>query len=704
MNPQVTVVLLEWESMEHLACQIALWHQQTEKPHVLVVDTQLDARWSAWLHSLELEGVTFLSLRGADHLSLEVALAAVQTPWVAFGHSPDREDALDRLLRGEGASGVEMFPAGADASFVRRGLVGAKRVLCDLARLEQLIGDHGGREGRMELIRLKNALVTGPKSLFEQMGAPAALRRKRQAAAPAPAVECNVPDKPRDTDLSVVIAVHNQLALTRQCIQSVRADVPDAEIIVVDNGSTDGTGEWLERGGIRAVRWGENRGVAAAWNAGLHRAQGELLCVLNNDATVRPGGLRALMAAARRTGIACVQGGVLNTKLEFVGHTSDVEESTYPDGCCLVFRRDVWVDFDETFFAYCEDTDWGLRARKLGYRWEIVPGSVDHLGSATSSGMDMGAVKERSETILKERWRGKGVGERILVRRWAALGDVVMATAALRFLRRKNPAARIELWTEPVIAEALQGIRCVDAVITEPEGEYTRTIDLDGAYEDLEIGGFCMHPALAFCQQIDRIPADAYELPDVEELEGWAEERLPGDSYVALGIRSATRSKVNWSEKGWVELVRLMPETTFVALDPHPQPCLEVKGTYTGPRLYDEPNVVDLTGQTPTARHVMALLRRCHTCVSVDTGMLHLAAGDSRRTVALVASGPGWARAPLSGDTRVIQGQAPCYPCVFSAQCPREGAHCLSHVTGQQVREALLSLWGTPAEPDGRKG
>ena len=189
--------------------------------------------------------------------------------------------------------------------------------------------------------------------------------------------------------LSVVIAVYNQWRYTEVCLRSLRASVPSAEVVVVDNGSTDETSRRLAGEPIRVLRFPENRGVAPAWNAGLREATGNLLAVLNNDTEIRPGGMRLLSRAAWETGIAAMQGGRLDREIVFAGYTT--QEADYPDGCCLLFRRDVWNavgEFDEGFApAYSEDSDWGLRAWARGYGWTLCPDTILHHGQRTSAGM-----------------------------------------------------------------------------------------------------------------------------------------------------------------------------------------------------------------------------------------------------------------------------------------------------------------------------
>jgi glycosyltransferase involved in cell wall biosynthesis len=102
---------------------------------------------------------------------------------------------------------------------------------------------------------------------------------------------------------SIIVPCWNQLEFTRQCIVALRNHTrPPWELIVIDNGSTDGTGAYLS--GVQdaaavpvaVIANGENRGFPAAVNQGLHQARGEFLVLLNNDVVVTDAWLDQLAA------------------------------------------------------------------------------------------------------------------------------------------------------------------------------------------------------------------------------------------------------------------------------------------------------------------------------------------------------------------------------------------------------------------------
>jgi GT2 family glycosyltransferase len=213
--------------------------------------------------------------------------------------------------------------------------------------------------------------------------------------------------------ISVVVVNWNRIELLRACLNSLKGQegVP-YEVIVVDNGSSDGSAEMAERDfGVHVIRNTENRGFCAANNQGIEVAKGDFVGLLNNDAEAEPGWLAALWRActdAPDVGMAASKILVWEDPrvIDKVGHLifpdgqnrgrgsgaldrgqyDRQEEVLWPDGCAALYRKamlDQIGGFDEDFFAYGDDAELGLRARIAGWRCIYTPEAVvrHHRGS-----------------------------------------------------------------------------------------------------------------------------------------------------------------------------------------------------------------------------------------------------------------------------------------------------------------------------------
>ncbi|HSY50779.1 MAG TPA: glycosyltransferase [Thermoanaerobaculia bacterium] len=115
-------------------------------------------------------------------------------------------------------------------------------------------------------------------------------------------------------DLSIVIPTFNTASMTLRCCRAVLASMPDAaEVIVVDDGSSDGTAELLAREvpSVQVVRLESNRGFAPAANRGVAATRGRIIVLLNSDAIVEEGALQAILSAFDADPILGVAGGRL---------------------------------------------------------------------------------------------------------------------------------------------------------------------------------------------------------------------------------------------------------------------------------------------------------------------------------------------------------------------------------------------------------
>jgi len=273
--------------------------------------------------------------------------------------------------------------------------------------------------------------------------------------------------------VSVIIPNWNGLALLRPCLRSLEEQTyAHFEVIVVDNGSTDGSAEMVQKEfpWVRLLVMAENRGYAGGCNAGIRLAEGDLLVMLNNDTEVDPHWLEALVdalerhpeagsAASRimiydRPGILHSAGdlyrrnGLPDSRGVWQPYAPPYDREEYVFGGCggaVAYRREMLEEiglFEERFFLYCEDVDLNWRAPLAGWKCIYVPRAVvRHHLSATGGGALASyyvarntwwvLVRNYPTPLLRRYWR------QILAAQWHITKE------ALRSWRGKAARARL---------------------------------------------------------------------------------------------------------------------------------------------------------------------------------------------------------------------------------------------------------------------
>jgi GT2 family glycosyltransferase len=213
--------------------------------------------------------------------------------------------------------------------------------------------------------------------------------------------------------VSLIIVNWNGRHWLEQCLPTLQAQTfADFEIIVVDNGSSDGSPAWLqaEWPSVRLICLPENAGFARANNVGIAASAAPYIVTLNNDTLADPGWLAAMVAAvdAPEIGMVACQMVMWDSphlldsagiKLDWSGTgwnrgagrpTSAFSEPELIFGPCAgaaLYRRQMLNEiglFDEDFFAYYEDVDLAWRGQQNGWRCRYQPAAqVRHWHSAT---------------------------------------------------------------------------------------------------------------------------------------------------------------------------------------------------------------------------------------------------------------------------------------------------------------------------------
>lgn len=299
--------------------------------------------------------------------------------------------------------------------------------------------------------------------------------------------------------LAVVVLNWNGRADTLAALASLAAcRAPagwQAHLMMVDNGSTDGSLEAVRRDfpTVEVVALGENRRFAGGNNEGVRRALADgadAIMLVNNDTEADPGLFEHLLAALEAdpgAGAAAplipfaaprdriwYAGGYCVPALGLAAHRGlratergqyrAIETTGYLTGCCLLARRDAWEKvglLDERYFIYAEDADWSLRARAAGYRLLFVPQArLWHKVSAASGAASPWKIYQRLRanlTLFARHARGLGrvtwlpsfVAQQVALALWLLLrgqaGAALAVPRALWDAATGRPAAEVRL-------------------------------------------------------------------------------------------------------------------------------------------------------------------------------------------------------------------------------------------------------------------
>lgn len=207
---------------------------------------------------------------------------------------------------------------------------------------------------------------------------------------------------------SVIVVNYNGAGLLKECLDSLLGQTyKDIEIIVVDNGSCDGSCGLIEKSysaQVKLIKSPVNTGFDGGNNLGIRQAAGEYIVLVNNDTKSDKDFVRELVNAAKTddlvgmcaakiltygnpgiieaAGHLIYKDGLNQTRGRFEvdrGQYETAEEIIYPSGCAALYKRKALDEaglFDEDFFAYGDDTDIGLRARLMGWKALYAPRAV----------------------------------------------------------------------------------------------------------------------------------------------------------------------------------------------------------------------------------------------------------------------------------------------------------------------------------------
>lgn len=217
--------------------------------------------------------------------------------------------------------------------------------------------------------------------------------------------------------VSVIILTWDGKQFLSGCLDSVlKQTLPPTEIILVDNGSRDGSVEFVReryQDSVKIVENDSNVGFAEGNNRGIRTSCGKYVVLLNNDAQPHPRWLEVMVSLMEENpgagmcackivcahdpnlidyaGFLIYRDGTVRSRgrlEEDRGQYSRVEETFAPSGCAALYRRKMLDEiglFDPDFFIYGDDSELGFRGRLAGWNVLFAPQAlVYHIGSATT--------------------------------------------------------------------------------------------------------------------------------------------------------------------------------------------------------------------------------------------------------------------------------------------------------------------------------
>lgn len=312
--------------------------------------------------------------------------------------------------------------------------------------------------------------------------------------------------------VSVIIPNFNGAALLPRClaalaIQSFR----EFEVIVVDNGSTDGSGRAVPRPDLapRLIELESNYGFTGACNRGFRESQGRFIAILNNDAAPEPGWLAALVAAAESTArVGMVASRVLSMRepgtvdslgllparnglvyLRAMGEPDRpdaelpaTEEVFGPSGVAALYRREMLDQIGflaENYFAYYEDADLAFRGRWAGWRCLLAhQARVRHLHSATADAMDLPKTYYLHRNRLWTIWRDWPLAAFVRHFPWFFVYNFLTVWRAILFEGHLH-AIKARIDAVMGLGQQLQWRRTQRSLRTVPGAEISRWLSAD---------------------------------------------------------------------------------------------------------------------------------------------------------------------------------------------------------------------------------
>lgn len=231
--------------------------------------------------------------------------------------------------------------------------------------------------------------------------------------------------------ISIIIPVHNQHEMTQQCVESIRANTSNYEIIFIDNGSDPSCEDVPWHGQTTTIRNEENLGFPKAVNQGIEAAKGNVIAILNNDCIITPYSFEILQSHLSNglNMVGPVTNSISGPQQVLIDQYDDLttlykaaeanrkknEGQSYPYHrlvfFCVAIKREV-IDkiglLDEIYTpGNCEDDDYCMTAIEAGFKLGIAESCyIHHFGSVTHNAMDLDyrELLAKNQKIFNDKW------------------------------------------------------------------------------------------------------------------------------------------------------------------------------------------------------------------------------------------------------------------------------------------------------------
>lgn len=509
----------------------------------------------------------------------------------------------------------------------------------------------------------------------------------------------------------------NRAEGTRKCLEAVLNGGGDFELVLTNNGSTDGTGELFDEIKSRypqttVFHEKENTGFQhpnnRAFALASARGYSYMVC-LNDDAIVPRGWLSLLEGPFRNEKVAITGpvGGCASLTNDF--HGTGGSKTEYIEGSCACYhvgRNSIILPLfpPPLQFIYGEDSHRSLLMRERGYHIQQVNFKLDHARGATVQRQP--EVKKRCEeaqeanhAYLRERWRHYLRVRRftypILVRRRFAVGDVLLTTPIIQAIKEAQPLSPLYVQTD--FADVFRNHPLVKIAQKStpymPDARDALVVDLDMAYErepGIHIIDAYEKVARLAVPGLGKVDKRVYLYPDASS-RLWADQMrrntLSGNRKIALLHPGPT----TWENKNW-------PMERFAEISAWLNGRGWRVGVVGGSRLARPfHTAVDLGGMT-TINKLAALMEKAQLFIGLDSFPMHCAQAMGVPTIGLfgptlsdliMTNGPGQ-HVGVNADTRV--------ECAGSRHRVADSTHvhcstaCIESISVDRVKEAAISL------------